>query len=496
MKNLQVFLFQQSWFHLGSLIESILVESRKYKNIEIHFLGKGLFVHPLDVHQNFCRQSRLFPAPEIVMSKFLNEQLKDSDTNFRFTYANLIRDKVEYNLLSEFTDLTSLQKVKWCDTYIGMAISSYLISLTKDSNPNLNHFQKLIRNLELTYFQIFQYLIGLNLNSGSSEIWIYNGRPFHERTVVEFARKNEIKLKYFEIGGEGFDQERWILHEESPHDRLNHQNSIKAHCQTNPLNYPLIESWFKKHQFSSSKAYAIKTNFDISYNMSPNTFVFFSSSDDEVAAISDSWQSRWGNQLNCVVELIKYFESHPKFSLIIRVHPNQGNKSKQDKLRWKSISSEASNIKIYNFDSKVDSYDLLKKAIGVFTFGSTIGVEAAYLRKPAALLAPARWDQLIPHQYLHTIPHIDQWVQGIVGNLSLDVEHINECYEGSLKWAHYMNTAGRPWSKILVKTDLRGVNIGFLVGKSLKPNPLIITLSRLIRWLHFQVREKRVYGND
>jgi hypothetical protein len=495
MKNLQVFLFQQSWFHLGSLIESILVESRKYKNIEVHFLGKGLFVYPINVHQNFCRQSRLIPAPEVVMSKFLKEQFKDSDTNFTFTYANLMRDRGKSNLLSEFIDLKSLQKVKWGDTSIGMAISSYLISLTKDSNPNLNHFQNLITNLGLTYFQIFQYLMGLNLNSSSNEIWIYNGRPFHERTVVEFARKNDIELKYFEIGGEGFNQERWILHEESPHDRLKHQHSIKVHCQTNPLNYPLIESWFKKHQSSSSKAYAIKTNFGISYDMSPNTFVFFSSSDDEVAAISDSWQSSWGNQLNCVAELMKYFELHPELSLIIRVHPNQGNKSKQDKLRWKSISSEASNIKIYNFDSKVNSYELLAKAIGVFTFGSTIGVEAAYLRKPAALLAPARWDQLIPHKYLQTNRQIDQWVQSTACNLSLDIEHLNECYEGSLKWAHYMNTAGKPWGKIMVKKDFRGVNVGFLGGKSLKPSAVIIALSRLVSWLHFQIREKRAAQN-
>ena len=496
MKNLQVFLFQQSWFHLGSLIESILVESRKYKNIEVHFLGKGLFVYPINVYQNFCRQSRLIPAPEVVMSKFLKEQFKNSDTNFTFIYANLMRDRGKSNLLSEFTDLKSLQKVKWDDTSIGMAISSYLISLTKDSNPILNHFQNLITNLGLTYFQIFQYLMSLNLNYCSNEIWIYNGRPFHERTVVEFAKKNDIKLKYFEIGGEGFNQERWILHEESPHDRLKHQHSISAHCQTNPLNYPLIESWFKNHQTSSSKAYSIKTNFKISYKLSPRTFVFFSSSDDEVASISDSWQSSWGNQLNCVAELIKYFESHPELSLIIRVHPNQGNKSRQDKLRWKSISSEASNVKIYYFDSKVNSYDLLSKAIGVFTFGSTIGVEAAYLRKPAALLAPARWDQLIPHQYLQTILQIDQWVRSTVGNLSPNVEHLNVCFEGSLKWAHYMNTAGKPWSKIVVKKDLRGVNIGFLDGKSLKPNVVIIALSRLIRWLHFQIREKRASNND
>ena len=137
----------------------------------------------------------------------------------------------------------------------------------------------------------------------------------------------------------------------------------------------------------------------------------------------------------------------------------------------------------------------MRKAIGVFTFGSTIGVECAYLRKPAALLAPARWDQLIPHKYLQTNFQIDQWVQSTIGNLSPNVEHLNECYEGSLKWAHYMNTAGKTWSKIVVKKDFRGVNVGFLDGKSLKPNAVIIALSRLIRWSHFQIKEKKASKN-
>jgi len=90
MKDLQVFLFQQSWFHLGSLMESILVEFKKTKKIEIYFLGKGLIVYPIDVHQIFWRQNRLMPAPEVVMSNFLKEHFKESQTNFTFTYANLI----------------------------------------------------------------------------------------------------------------------------------------------------------------------------------------------------------------------------------------------------------------------------------------------------------------------------------------------------------------------------------------------------------------------
>jgi len=55
-----------------------------------------------------------------------------------------------------------------------------------------------------------------------------------------------------------------------------------------------------------------------------------------------------------------------------------------------------------------------------------------------------------------------------------------------------MNTAGKPWSKIMVKKDLRGVNVGFLGVKSLKPSVVILVLSRLVRWLHFQFKEKRI----
>jgi hypothetical protein len=152
-------------------------------------VGKGLFVYPIDVHQIFCRQNRLTPAPEVVMSKFLDMQFRATDPNFSFAYAHLMQDRGKSNLLSEFTDLKSLQKVKWNDTSIGMAISSYLISLTKDSHTDLNHLQNLITNLGLTYNQIFQYLESLNLDTSGNEIWVYNGRPFHERTVVEFAKK-------------------------------------------------------------------------------------------------------------------------------------------------------------------------------------------------------------------------------------------------------------------------------------------------------------------
>ena len=59
MKNLRVFIFQQHWFHLASLLEAIVQKNSDYHSIEFYYINKSLFVKPLDRHQDFYG-SRLF----------------------------------------------------------------------------------------------------------------------------------------------------------------------------------------------------------------------------------------------------------------------------------------------------------------------------------------------------------------------------------------------------------------------------------------------------
>ena len=160
-----------------------------------------------------------------------------------------------------------------------------------------------------------------------------------------------------------------------------------------------------------------------------------------MSAISLDWDSTWENQLNAVDALINHFINHPKLNLVIRVHPNQENKSKNDKKKWKSLFSNSSNIIIYNFDSNIDIYKLLSEAKGIFTYGSTIGVEAAYLKKPAALLSNSRWDSIIPHRYLKSKGDIADWVKKVNLGIEPEASHLETCYQGSLMWGYNMKTA-------------------------------------------------------
>jgi hypothetical protein len=492
MKNLRVFIFQQHWFHLGSLLEATVQKNTNYRSIKFYYIDKSLFVKPLDRHQDFYG-SRLFNyPPESTIAEYLETYFDDRNKDFSYNKVKLARYYETNDLFNKVSNIEELQKIQWEGTNIGLAVSSFLITLTKDSDPNLKKYKTLISNLKLTYLQIFQYLDSLHLVDSRDEIWICNGRPFHERAVVEYARKNSISLKFYEIGGEGSNQERWILHENSPHDRRDHQESIVEHFKLATPDLSLIAEWFKIQRPGGQNKYSKNFESNTKLDSLDNYFVYFSSSDDEVSAISSDWSSTWGKQLNAVNSLINFFITKPNLTLIIRVHPNQKNKSRNDKKKWKKLRNSLNNVIIFNYDSNIDSYKLLSRAKGIFTYGSTIGVEAAYLRIPSALLANSRWDSIIPHEYLKSEDDIANWVNKVNGRKLPDDIHIEDCYLGSLMWGNYMMTAGNKWNIIERKKDFRNVNVGYLAGKALKPPFFVIVITRFFRFVRLYLIERRI----
>lgn len=491
MKNLKVFIFNQNWFHLGSLLESINVYGSNFKNIDIYFFNHNLIVKPLNLHFDFPASRYFKNRPEKILEEYLEARFLRSNTNLSFHYPKLQKKIKKDDSLVNVSSLSEFKTLKWEKTNIGMAVLSFLVMLSKSSEPNIKVYKKLIINLFHTYFQIFEFLNLLSIDKSKDEFWVCNGRPFHDRVIVEFATKKKIPLKFFEIGGEGSNQDRWILHNNSPHNRVKHQQAIRDHYELTQPRKSIIDNWYKSQKRGGINAFS--KNFSPSSNFikSNNLFVFFSSSDDEVSAISLDWESSWGDQLSAVRFLISYFERNPNLNLAIRIHPNQKNKAKIDRINWKSLKTNSSNIQIYNYDSNVDSYQLLDMAKGILTFGSTIGVEAAYLRKPGALLSKSRWDIIIPHKYIKSERALTNWISSIIYEKSFRKADLDKAYKGSLMWGHYMVSAGMPWKIIVRKKDFRSVNVGYLEGRSLKPSLAIVSVTKFVRFLRLRFIETR-----
>ena len=79
-----------------------------------------------------------------------------------------------------------------------------------------------------------------------------------------------------------------------------------------------------------------------------------------------------------------------KFNLVLRINPHLFHKSRNEQKLWKKfgmdLEEKYSWFKYTPSDSAINSYGLIESAVGVFTSGSTVGFEAAYLEKQSILL--------------------------------------------------------------------------------------------------------------
>jgi hypothetical protein len=118
--------------------------------------------------------------------------------------------------------------------------------------------------------------------------------------------------------------------------------------------------------------------------------VYFSSSDDEYAAVADAYEpGPWPDQLSAVQDLIFAHSAYTDLELVIRVHPHLVKKSDAERHRWAQLGQTG--VRVIAPNENVDSYALIDTADLVASYGSTIGMEAAYWGKPGILLGPCAY---------------------------------------------------------------------------------------------------------
>jgi hypothetical protein len=481
MKNLHVFSFNQHWFHLGSMVENVLDREEHFEGITLNFFQQHLRVLPVDMHFRFPL-SRLFRnSPEKIAIKYLK-----SKRDIEFKFIDLEKQEIPVIDLPE--DIEGLKSLRINNLQIGMAVASHLISLTKDSQPEINSIRHQILSCLQFYHDVKKWFHQQNYTSTMDEIWVCNGRTFHERIIVELAKEIGVKVSFYEIGGEGQVPSRWILHEVSPHDRNLHQIEIMRHSELNEPKRKEIEEWFLSHEDPAKNRFASKGTDSGKIKAISKTpyIVYFSSSDDEVAAISSEWNSPWGSQLSAIKSVMEVFAEQNKYNFVIRVHPNQGNKSKRDKNAWDNLIPEK-NCYIFKYSEDVDSYELMRNSAAVLTHGSTMGVEAAFRRKHQAFLSPTRFDQLVPATQLRDKTSLKEWIE--ILDPTRNLSHEKE-YMGALMWANYMLTAGSNWKNIVVRKKSERI-IGYLDGLSLRPRNLYIALTRMHVSIYRELSENR-----
>ena len=483
--NLTVIFYNQHWFHLASLIEAVMSEKEKYDKITVHFLNKGLKVQPLFLDQAFPLSNNFGNSPEKKLERYLTGKI--GNRKFKMHFPDL-SNHVLTSQPRSFQNIEELKGYKISGRSVGFSIASHLISHSRDSSPSTLKYSNWINSALDTDCQIVEYVNGLNLKHNEDEFWICNGRPFHERSTLEAVRAFGIKTRYYEVHSGGNLEKGWTLNDFSPHDRVKFQNAILDSTPLDNIESHKVDTWFNSRKNPKNNLFTgnQKENFGISHKTP--YIAYFSSSDDELAAISDDWVSPWGNQILAVQKLIRVFAEFPQINLVIRVHPNQGNKSRSDKARWKSLRSSRNTI-VIPYGSKIDSYKVMSDSKGVITHGSTMGIEAAYMEKRLAFLSHSMHDILIPAPLLATEDAIRSWVVDVARQKSEDRRE--ELKMGAQIFATFMLVGANPWKEVTIFHNRNRV-IGFLNGESLRPRNVSIILTRLYLWVHREIVERKL----
>ena len=177
-------------------------------------------------------------------------------------------------------------------------------------------------------------------------------------------------------------------------------------------------------------------------------FAFYSNSDDEAVGFWESWSESVMDQVELVQYLQKYFDEKGHNNLVVRLHPNLTTKSEAERKRWSSIK-DSPHSRVIESNEKISSYEILDQAIGVISFGSTIGLEAAFHRKPSAILADCWYDEIGVADKLHSIEDLIHWIE--ITSQSISPNEITNRHERSLVRGLWLECAGNNFESTQLK---------------------------------------------
>jgi hypothetical protein len=289
-------------------------------------------------------------------------------------------------------DLKALRHEGYHD--IGWGVISSVVSITRNSSVSLaSHRGMLSRYLQAAIL-VYDRTCRLIDELEPAEVVFFNGRFATTRAVLRAAQARGIPWKIHERGG---DRDRYWLSDCMPHDMDRIQEKMLAGWDASKA--AAGESFFEGRRQRVEREWhsfaGAQTIGSLPAEMSaPGDWVsFFTSAEDEMFAIADHYvNDRFPTQLDAIRALAEAARSIPGLRLCVRVHPHTGQKSRSDRAKWAKL--DIPGVLLIGPGDRTDSYALIDRSRVVCTYGSTVGIEATYWRRPSLLLAPAYYDRL------------------------------------------------------------------------------------------------------
>jgi hypothetical protein len=298
-------------------------------------------------------------------------------------------------------DIESLKGWKVGNFDIGYACLSSLVSMTRDPAPDLEKHVRQLQRFATAALHTYRDTQKILKRRRPDRVYLFNGRFSTTRAVFRACQQTNTDCYIHE---RGCDRNHFQLYRNHlPHDierttrRMRKFWKIAAVRDDREAN---AARWFQgrvarvEMNWRSFVHGQERGSLPSDWDSRRHNIVVFTSSEDEFVAIGDSWSDRlYLDQAEAIERIATDLQQmRPMAHITVRIHPNL--KAIDNKSTRALNSLSAANVTVVPADQAIDSYQLMRMADTVATFGSSIGIEAVFWSRPSVLLGPCFYQNM------------------------------------------------------------------------------------------------------
>jgi hypothetical protein len=299
-----------------------------------------------------------------------------------------------------FPDYDSLFDFEVDDFKIGASVMSSLNFISEKAKPDVTKnpgmVEAAVRSGLAVHYGFLDYLD----QNQCDRCYILNGRLAEVRGAIRACEKRGIEFYTHERGRDLNSYQ--VVKNSLPHDREYVKRAIAQSVQEavpEDKKFSLADQFYQERKrgiIPFWHSYLKKQKKGVlppQWLNSSHRVAVFTSTEAEMAALPEfNTNPLYPNQEEGLVRLIREMSAR-RFDgiLAIRTHPNSKEPFDLES-RLRDVGHDF--ILLIAPESELDSYALLDTCHKAVTFGSTIGIEAAYWNKPSVLLGPSIYEHL------------------------------------------------------------------------------------------------------
>jgi len=387
-----------------------------------------------------------------------------------------------------FNSVDDLKKYQYDNENIGLGVASRLVSLYRDHRFDTHKYHSQVFRELNTSIQVYKALKQEFEEFKPDRVYVFNGRIATHLPAILLCKRMGIDYFAYEVAGA---PSSYMLRKNSTvHDfHATHKEMDELWSaggtereKTARLFFEQKRSGDDHEKAPSFTKHQVKGFLPKEFNKDKKNIAIFNGTIDEYAAIEGCENQIYRpDETAGIRRILEAFESDDRYMFYLRVHPHMKDlPSTTSQLRdIHELSSRFSNLHVIWPEDIVDSYELMVACEKVITFGSTIGIEAAYWGKPSILAGRAMYENF-------DCIYVPKTHEELVKLLKDDLARLNA--DSALKYGFREMSHGIPFEYFKETGFKNGLAIGTFDDIELKPNVFILLCYKVYIFLQMAKR--------